>query len=284
MPDSTDLPDRVDVMAATLGTHLQTSFGFLQEEARRRPPCHRDVADVEVAMTRLVRAHQLLEASRVLARNSMGTAIAPVVRALWETWINTAWMLQDPAKRPERAGRYYAAGVAQALGRFDMFLRRDKHLILRLRSQQALLRKIVRQEPQFYAEWCNPNGDLTKSPHSIRTMEASWSDRCRLMDTVAGGTLYMDSYDVDYYLLSLIDHGEGEELSQLISEGDFGKTHVHAAGRYEAVDHLITACGCALMVVYELERAYRGRVSIITNTLRGQIESLRHEFGSVTES
>lgn len=280
MPISAELSARIDATVDELLDLLESQFPWLNDEVRKRPPYPRDRADLEIAMTRLGRTHQLLAAARMLARAGMGTAIASVVRPVWETWINTAWMLHDPAMRMERSHAFWAAGIVQELTRIEAFRRRDGDLIPELQQTEMQLRDLVKREPGLYERWCDHQGNLRgSSVHRVHWNDESWSKRCHTMDTARGGSLYSDSYDVEYLNLSLINHGEGVEIDHLMADGPSGEILILAgAGSDEALDHLITGCGATLGLVYELEKAYRGGLSVNVNSLHHHIRKLRDEF------
>lgn len=278
MPVSDQLRRDVDHLASELADFILFPIDALNEEVRHRPHPDRARADITIALTRVARAQQLLQAARLLGTHSMGTAVVPVVRSLWETWINTAWMLHDASQRRDRTDRFWAAGVAQQLGRIEAFRRRDGTVIPILAQQEELLRDAVRAEPHLYAAWCDAQGRLTVNYHSIRAVNLSWRERCRQLDTHSQNTLYTNSYDLEYFFLSLLDHVEGAELGHLVTDGPAGNTLIHAAGAEEAVDYLIIACGAALMVPYEIVLAYGLASPDAFTTFRSRIEGVRQRY------
>ncbi len=88
-----------------------------------------------------------------MGHHHLGTAIAPVARAMWETWFDTAWMLRDPQRRMERATAFWTAGMAQQLGVIRTFYERDGYLVQELQGAQDELGKWVKAEPQLYDRW-----------------------------------------------------------------------------------------------------------------------------------
>lgn len=274
---SDELLEKVDNFAERVAQELQATLPLLSKvKADRLPANIRDVADVDIAATRLGRMLQLLQGSRILARLSLGTTVAPIVRAMWETWFDTAWMLHDPQKRMERATAFWTAGIAQQLGIIRAFRERDGHLIPAFQEAMNELENIVKGEPHLYERWLDEQAQPRRSLHSI-----NWTDEKNRGRAKQMGEMYGRSYDLDYTLLSIAAHGAGGELPRLIEESQQGTRISVGEGRDAAINYLLIGCGTALTLVYEIQHAYLGGHTATVDALREQAEPLRQECPSI---
>ena len=113
MPDDNDaLLLDIDAVTVRLRPYLEGLLPLLSQVRQALPPTVRDRTEVDITVLRVGRVLHLLEAARVLAKQGLGTAMALVARATWETWFDTAWMLHDPTKRHERANAVWIAALA----------------------------------------------------------------------------------------------------------------------------------------------------------------------------
>ena len=74
---------------------------------------------------------QFLKAAYVLAQQDFGSTVAPIARAMWETWIDTAWLLLDAR---ERAQLFWASMLPKTLALFANF---EKYETLNEHNQQT---------------------------------------------------------------------------------------------------------------------------------------------------
>ena len=79
----------------------------------------------------LVGLEQFLKAAYVLAQQDFGSTVAPIARAMWETWIDTAWLLLDAR---ERAQLFWASMLPKTLALFANF---EKYETLNEHNQQT---------------------------------------------------------------------------------------------------------------------------------------------------
>lgn len=274
-----NLFEKVNEFALRVGRELSDTLPLLSSvRSSRIPGPIRDVADVDIAATRLGRMLQLLQGSRSLAQQSLGTAIAPISRAMWETWFDTAWMLHDPQERLERATAFWAAGVAQQLGIIRAFQKWDGYLVPVLQEAMEDISKLVKQEPHLYDRWLDDQARSKRSLHSIHWVEQkpTKGEKAKQM-----GQMYEKSYDIDYTLLSIAAHGEGGELPRLMEEGH-GETHIHVGeGTEAAINYLLLGCVAAIALVYEIQHAYLGGHTKAIDALNEQANILRKECPAI---
>lgn len=271
---------QVHELAERVAQQLEAVLPVLSSVKFSRPPFSRDRADLDIAATRLGRMLQLLAGARILARQHLGTALAPVARAMWETWFDSAWLLHDPDKRMERATAFWTAGIAQQLGVIRVFEERDGYLVPRLQEAKAELEALVKGEPHLYTRWLTDQAQPKCSVHRIRWIEQKPNARERAKQM---GPMYERSYDIDYTLLSVSAHGEGMELPRLMKDRADGATEIVVGeGRDAAVSHLLLATGAALTLVYEIQRAYLdGAHAQVLDDLRTQAEALREQCPTI---
>lgn len=272
-----ELLERVDYYAETIDQELQAVLPLLSKiKADRLPGTARDLADIDITATRLGRMLQLLRGSRTLVRLYLGTAIAPVVRSMWETWFNTAWMLHDPQQRMQRATDFWVSGVAQQLGMLHTFLVRDGYLVPAYQEAMNDLEKTVKGEPHLYERWFNEHAQPRRSVHAIQWPVDNFRERAQQM-----GPMYERSYDLDYTLLSIASHGASAELPRLMEENPEGTRIFVGEGRDAAINYFLIGCGTALTLIYEIQHAYLGGHTPRFDTLREQGEKLREECPSI---
>lgn len=267
-----DVLQRADELAQQVAGEMAGVISFLSVERAKRPPYPRDRADVDIAATRVGRMLQLLQAARLMGRQHFGTAMAPVARAMWETWLDTAWMLREPQTRMERATAFWTAGMAQQLGVIRTLHEQDGYLVPELQAYQTELEGWVKAEPHLYSRWLDDQAQPKCSVHKVRWTNVNARARAEKM-----GPMYAKSYGVDYTLLSVSSHGEGMELPRLIREVE-GATYITVGEGKEAAANLLVLCsGTGLTLVYELQHAYAGGHSPSIEELRARIESLSKE-------
>lgn len=268
------LSERADVLAQRIVEELEGTIPLLSHEQAKQQPVHPDgYTDVDIAATRVARMLHLLQAARVLGHQHLGTALASVARAMWDTWFDLAWLLHDPSLRVQRAEEYAVAGFAQQVGVLRMFYQRDgflaPHLAEALKTREAQVQK----DPGRYTRWFNTDGQLTKSVHSIRWPPERTGVRARQM-----GPMYERAYDIDYTLLSAPAHGQGLELPRLIERTTEGTRIALGEGEEAATALLVESVGIALTLVYEIQRAYLGGAySLSLDLLRDSVAQLRAE-------
>ena len=271
---------RVDELADHVAHQLRAILPLLSSVRAVRSPFPRDRADVDISATRVGRMLQLLQGARILARYHLGTALASVARAMWETWFDSAWLLHDSEKRTERATAFWTAGIAQQLGIIRVFEERDGYLEPRLQEAKAELEALVRAEPHLYSRWLTDQAQPKCSVHRVRWIESKANGRERAKSM---GPMYERSYDLDYTLLSVSAHGEGLELPRLINDNGDDATVIEVGeGKDAAVSHLLLGTGAALTLVYEIQRAYLGGGHAhILDDLRAQAETLRRSCPTI---
>ena len=267
-----DLLQRADQLAARVAQELEGVLPLLSAEQAKRPNTIRDRAEFDIAATRVGRMLQLLQGAQSLAHQHFGTAIAPVTRAMWETWFDLAWMLHDPAKREEMAEDFWTAGVAQQLGVIRTYEARDGYLVNDLKKSLAELEADVMNDPRLYKTWLTKKAQLKVNLHVVKWARLSYSDRAKQM-----GPMYERAYDIDYTLLSVAAHGEGMELPRLIGQGDGVIVIAVGEGEDAAIALYVESCGIALTMVYEIQRAYAGSHSVVVERLKDDIDALRKE-------
>lgn len=276
---------QADEVAEIVQLELQNLLPLLADVASGRPSSRHEQVDLKVVMTRIGRVHQLLRAVRLLAQHYYGTAIAPVARAILETWFDTAWILREPK---ERSKLFEASAIAQMLGEIQAFEETDGYLEPQWKLLRAELLRVIQVDPELYSKWVDPDGKLKKSYHQIKWADPNqYSQRCAAMDkddALREGRdgytrgLYGRAYAREYYFLSSASHGQGMELVELIEE-DIDKTTIYTgAGFDDALDRLLIAVGAALCVVYEVQNAYLGGHAKKLDSYAQRLESIRNNL------
>lgn len=246
-----------DAVAAKVAAHFPPLLDLLAGQRGALPPRARDKAEADITALRAGRVLHFLRSARMLAKAGLGSALALVARATWETWFDTAWMLHDPAKRYERANAVWVAGLGQQAGLIDAYLKWDGHLEPHLQAARDEITSFVKAEPGLYADWFNVDGSLRRSVHSIRSIQRNAKARAQDLDAAAQHPLYERAYDLEYTLLSRASHGEGTPLLRLMQQTDGEPIRVEAGeGKDAAANYFILVCGCALFFVYEVQRAH----------------------------
>ena len=278
MPDDNDtLLLDIDAVTVRLRPYLEGLLPLLSQVRQALPPTVRDRTEVDITALRVGRVLHLLEAARVLAKQGLGTAMALVARATWETWFDTAWMLHDPTKRHERANAVWIAALAQQVGLIYAFRDRDGYLTPPFQGALDECASFVKMEPDLYADWFNPDGTLRKSVHSIHATKPNNKARAEELDEATNSSLYGRSYDLDYTRLSLASHGEGTPLLRLMEESPGQPIRITVGeGKDGAADYFVHVCGSALAFTYEVQRAYlRGGHQRALDDLYQEIADLR---------
>lgn len=256
----------------------------LLRQREGRPPFPRDRTDMDFLITRVGRMQQLLRGLYHLASLNFGTAAAPLARSMWETWINSAWLLLDPK---ERATAFWASAGPQTLGLVELF---GQHEQLNADNQKtrADIEKLIANEPEMYEQWKKRDGNFFGF-HSLRWQGQHNSLKAQVNELDARGHLgeagarpYRRSYDYDYSRLCSATHGDAMELESLMSDLPDGATAFFAgAGKFDAISAALTGTGAALMLVAELWACgyWQGDPSEL-GRLKASLESLRSGHGS----
>jgi len=280
--DLTEATETVSNIGKELTRYAQ---GLLSERAKRSP-YPRDRADVDFLLTRLGRMQQFLKAAYVLAHQDFGSAVAPIARAMWETWIDTAWLLLD-AK--ERAHLFWASTLPKTLALFANF---EKYETLNEHNQQtkAILQELRLKEPELYDPWVLKKGpnkgkfmgytQIRWQGKSIREMVDELEEKGRLGQP--GHRPYRYSYDYVYSRLCSVTHGDSSELESLMDTLPDGATIFQAgAGRFDAISSLLSGTGAALIFLAELYFCgyHFGDYSLLEE-MRIKLDALRDRHGS----
>lgn len=267
----------IDAAAAKLRPHVEGLLPLLSQVRQTLPPSPRDRAKVDITALRAGRVLHFLQTARLLAREGLGTSLALVARATWETWVDTAWMLHDPDKRDERANAVWIAALAQQVGLINAFRQWDGRLTPALAAALDECTSLVKMEPELYSDWFNPDGTLKKSVHSIHATKLTKSTLAQELDKATNSSMYGRSYDLDYTMLSLASHGEGTSLLRLMEEAPGQPIKITVGeGRDGAANYFVFVCGAALAFVYEVQRAYlQGAHHRALDDLGHEIDTLR---------
>jgi len=179
---------------------LVVAAEHLLKQRADRPPFPRDRADVDFLITRVGRMQQLLRGLYHLASLNFGTAAAPLARSIWETWINSAWLLLDPRAR---ATAFWASAGPQTLGLFRLY---EQHERLSVDNQKTRheVEELIAKEPLRYDQWRRKDGGFVVF-HSLRWQGKDVSIKAQVDELDARGHLggpgerpYRRSYDYDY--------------------------------------------------------------------------------------
>lgn len=264
----------IDAVAAKLETHVRGLLPLLSEVRRTLPPLERDKQEAEVTAMRVGRVVQFLQAGRMLTKSGFGSALALVARATWETWIDAAWTLYDPAQRYKRANAVWVAAMAQQTGLLQAFLKRDGRLEPDKQAALAENMELVRTEkddPAIYEEWFNPDGTLRRGLHQIRASRQH-GVRAGELDRAKDSQYYSQSYDFDYTVLSAASHGEGTPLLRLIGETSDRIAIDPGEGQEAGAYYFVLLCLAACWFVYEVQTAYQ------SGTHDGRLDVIREEL------
>lgn len=278
MADDIDkLLSEIDDVAIKLYPHLEGLLPLLSQVRQALPPKPRNRAEVDITALRAGRVLHFLQAAQLLAKQGLGTTLALVARASWETWFDTVWMLHDPTQRYDRANAEWAASIGQQVGLITTFRERDGYLIPAFQAALDECVSFVKTEPQMYADWFNPDGTLRKSVHSIHATKPS-NKRAIELDKATNSSLYGRSYDLDYTMLSLAAHGEGTPLLRLMEEVPGQPIEIAVGeGKDGAADYFVHVCSTALAFAYEVQRAY------LSGGHNEALGDLGHEIGVLRE-
>lgn len=276
--------DEVTPVVQALDKELVRCAEGLLMKRTARSPYPEDQADVDFLITRVGRMHQFLKATYILAAQNFGSAAAPIARAMWETWIDTAWLLLNPG---ERAELFWRSAGPEYLGLFDLYEQHEELNDINKKVKSDILDTIVR-EPDRYKPWQTKNGSFVNfrqfywrgSGISIGKVIQELEGHGRLGEP--GQRPYRHSYDYVYSRLCSTAHGDAMELDSLMADlPDGAATFFTGAGPFDALSALLSGSGASLTFLAEIHVAgyHLGDIALFKQ-LRTALTTLREKHGS----